>query len=38
MATNNARDNLRKQEYFSRFGAERGLLQLAHDYPDPLNS
>ena len=38
MATNNARDNLRKQEYFSRFGAEQGLLQLAHDYPNPLNS
>lgn len=35
MATNNARDNLRKQDYFSRFGAEKGLLQLAHDYPNP---
>jgi type IV secretion/conjugal transfer VirB4 family ATPase len=35
MATNNARDNLRKQDYFSRFGAEQGLLQLAHDYPNP---
>jgi type IV secretion system protein VirB4 len=38
MVTNNARDNLRKQEYFSRFGAEQGLLQLAHDYPNPLNN
>jgi type IV secretion system protein VirB4 len=38
IATNNARDNLRKQEYFSRFGAEQGLLQLAHDYPSPLNN
>jgi type IV secretion system protein VirB4 len=35
IATNNARDNLRKQDYFSRFGAEQGLLQLAHDYPNP---
>lgn len=38
IATNNARDNLRKQEYFSRFGVEQGLLQLAHDYPNPTNS
>jgi type IV secretion system protein VirB4 len=37
MATNNARDNLRKQDYFARFGPEQGLLRLAHDYPDPLN-
>ena len=36
MATNNARDNVRKQEYFARFGAEQGLLRLAHDYPNPL--
>ncbi len=36
VATNNARDNLRKQEYFSRYGAEEGLLRLAHDYPDPM--
>ena len=38
IATNNARDNLRKQDYFFRFGAEQGLLQLAHDYPNPLKS
>jgi len=38
IATNNARDNLRKQEYFVRFSPEQGLLQLAHDYPNPLNS
>jgi len=36
VATNNARDNLRKQEYFARFGAEEGLLRLAHDYPNPM--
>lgn len=35
MATNNARDNLRKQDYFARFGPEQGLLRLAHDYPNP---
>jgi type IV secretion/conjugal transfer VirB4 family ATPase len=34
MATNNARDNLRKQEYFARFGPEQGLIRLAHDYPN----
>ena len=37
IATNNARDNLRKQDYFARFGPEQGLLQLAQDYPNPLN-
>jgi type IV secretion/conjugal transfer VirB4 family ATPase len=35
MATNNARDNLRKQEYFARFGPEEGLIRLAHDHPNP---
>ncbi len=35
MATNNARDNLRKQDYFARFGPEQGLIRLAHDYPNP---
>ena len=35
MATNNPRDNLRKQDYFARFGPEQGLLRLAHDYPNP---
>jgi type IV secretion system protein VirB4 len=38
IATNNARDNLRKQEYFARFGPEQGLIRLAHDYPNPLNN
>jgi type IV secretion system protein VirB4 len=33
MATNNARDNLMKREYFSRFGIPEGLRRLAHDYP-----
>jgi type IV secretion system protein VirB4 len=37
IATNNARDNLRKQEYFARYGPEQGLLHLARDYPNPLN-
>ncbi len=37
IATNNARDNLRKQDYFARFGSEQGLIRLAHDYPNPLN-
>ena len=35
IATNNARDNIRKQDYFARFGPEDGLLRLAHDYPNP---
>jgi type IV secretion system protein VirB4 len=38
IATNNARDNLRKQDYFARFGPEQGLIRLAHDYPNPLNN
>ena len=38
MATNNARDNIRKQDYFARFGPEQGLIRLAHDYPNPLNT
>jgi type IV secretion/conjugal transfer VirB4 family ATPase len=38
IATNNARDNLRKQDYFSRFGPEQGLIRLADDYPNPANS
>jgi type IV secretion/conjugal transfer VirB4 family ATPase len=37
IATNNARDNLRKQDYFARFGPEQGLLRLASDFPNPLN-
>ncbi len=37
MATNTPRDNIRKQEYFARFGPEQGLLRLVQDFPDPLN-
>ena len=33
MATNNARDNLKKRDYFARFGIAEGLRRLAHDYP-----
>jgi type IV secretion system protein TrbE len=36
MATNNARDNLKKREYFARFGIAEGLRRLAEDHPfDP---
>jgi type IV secretion system protein TrbE len=35
IATNNSRDNLRKVDYFARFGPERGLLRLAANYPNP---
>jgi type IV secretion system protein VirB4 len=33
MATNNARDNLKKREYFERYGIPDGLRHLAEDYP-----
>jgi type IV secretion system protein VirB4 len=33
MATNNARDNLRKRDYFERFGFADGLRRLAEDFP-----
>jgi type IV secretion system protein VirB4 len=33
MATNNPRDNLRKREYFKRFGIAEGLRRLAEDFP-----
>ena len=33
MATNNARDNLTKRDYFARFGIPEGLRRLAQDYP-----
>jgi type IV secretion system protein VirB4 len=33
MATNNARDNLKKRDYFDRHGILDGLRQLAEDYP-----
>jgi len=32
-ATNNARDNLKKCEYFERFGVAEGLRRLAQDFP-----
>jgi type IV secretion/conjugal transfer VirB4 family ATPase len=32
-ATNNARDNLKKREYFERFGIAEGLRRLAEDHP-----
>jgi type IV secretion/conjugal transfer VirB4 family ATPase len=38
VATNNSRDNVRKQDYFARFGPEQDLIRLAHDYPNPANS
>ncbi len=33
MATNNARDNLRKRDYFARFGIVEGIRRLAEDHP-----
>jgi type IV secretion system protein VirB4 len=33
MATNNARDNLKKQEYFDRFGFADALRHLAEEWP-----
>jgi len=33
MATNNARDNLKKCEYFERYGIAEGLRRLAEDFP-----
>jgi type IV secretion system protein TrbE len=32
-ATNNSRDNLKKREYFARFGIAEGLRKLAEDHP-----
>jgi type IV secretion system protein VirB4 len=32
-ATNNARDNVKKREYFERFGIAEGLRRLAQDHP-----
>jgi type IV secretion system protein VirB4 len=32
-ATNNSRDNLKKRDYFERFGIAEGLRRLAQDYP-----
>lgn len=33
MATNNARDNLKKRDYFERFGIADGLRRLAEEHP-----
>jgi type IV secretion system protein VirB4 len=33
MATNNARDNLKKRDYFYRFGIADRLRRLAEDHP-----
>ena len=33
MATNNANDNLKKRDYFERFGIAEGLRRLAEDFP-----
>ena len=33
MATNNARDNLKKRDYFERFGIADGLRRLAEEFP-----
>ena len=33
MATNNARDNLKKRDYFEQFGIAEGLRRLAEDFP-----
>jgi len=33
MATNNARDNLKKRDYFERYGIAEGLRRLAQDHP-----
>jgi type IV secretion/conjugal transfer VirB4 family ATPase len=33
MATNNPRDNLKKRDYFKRYGIAEGLRRLAEDYP-----
>ena len=33
MATNNAKDNLLKQEYFERYGVAEGLRRLAEQFP-----
>jgi type IV secretion system protein VirB4 len=32
-ATNNARDNIKKRDYFERFGIAEGLRRLAQDHP-----
>jgi len=36
MATNSANDNLKKRDYFARFGFADGLRRLADEFPPPL--
>ena len=36
IATNNANDNLKKRDYFERFGFAEGLQRLAQEYPPNL--
>ena len=38
MATNNAKDNMLKQQYFERYGIAEGLRQLAAEHPFPPSS
>ncbi len=38
MATNNARDNVLKQEYFDRYGILEGLRRLAEEHPFTFGS
>jgi hypothetical protein len=33
MATNNPNDNIKKRDYFKRYGTAEGLRRLAQDYP-----
>ena len=33
IATNNSRDNLKKRDYFTRYGVAEGIRQLAQDHP-----
>jgi type IV secretion system protein VirB4 len=37
MATNNAKDNILKQQYFERYGIAEGLRHLAAEHPFPSN-
>ncbi len=36
IATNNSRDNLKKRDYFARYGIAEGIRRLAQDHPFPL--
>ncbi len=35
IATNNSRDNLKKRDYFARYGIAEGIRRLAQDHPFP---